>query len=126
MTKRAILDVCTLSAHLATQRALRFTFSPDLESGLTHISSAAECAADAMALQRLGRSATNNATRLCNVPNYQERHDRQAGSIHAKAQAILKPYGLTCTVGGDPRGYNLFVIGLPGNTLGGDQDGFGI
>lgn len=122
MSKRDIIAVTTLAAHLAQRTATFSTMGkPD-----TVMRSPACAATDAMALQRLGRSAANNATRLCNIPDYQERHDIIAGKLHAQAQAILKPYGLRCTVGGDPRGFCLFVVGLPGNTLGGDQDGYGI
>lgn len=124
MSKQDIINLTSLAAHLSAIEMLMTREAPD--EYMSRRFPAHHIAADAMKLQRLGRSASNNATRLCNIPNYQERHDINAGRIHAQATEILKKYDLKCTVEGDPRGFCLFIQGLPGNTLGGDEAGYGV
>lgn len=44
----------------------------------------------------------------------------------ASREACAALNGLSITIGGDPRGHCLHVVGLPGNSLGGDESGFGL
>lgn len=89
-------------------------------------------ACDARDLIRLGRRAETNATNLCNIPNYQETFDKRKRSIKLKAAVICGHYGLRAETAGDPRGYclRLFAVegspALRGNTMGGDESGYGI
>lgn len=73
--------------------------------------------ADAMALQRLARNIRHKARDI----------QRMAWGIYLrgmteKAEAVLKPYGLV----GELSAAGITVLGLPGNTLGGDESGFGV
>lgn len=118
MSKRDILTVCELAAHLMVA---------GLPPGVTaphH--SAPRCAADAMALQRLGarckRWAVNRHIRKQYWDGLEYRR------IGAEAEKILRPYGLTAKPKSYPMNERpgcLMINGLPGNT-GGDESGFGI
>lgn len=127
MSKRDIQNVTTLAAFLAARAVNMTPNSPTIQE-TTGLMGGAR-ARDAMALQRLGRSAHRNAERLCNGLEFMEDREKAEAQEHrilAKALEILKPYGLKAKVTGDPRGYCLKIMGLPGNTMGGDQDGFAI
>lgn len=131
MSKQQIMDVCTLAAHLAQRQPLRVNLG-ELPATALFDFSGNRCASDAMRLQKLGRRARNNETKRCNVPDYysEENHGCKYNGEQARMSALLReilaPYRLKGSVGGDPRGYCLHILGLPGNTLGGDEDGFGI
>lgn len=128
MSKRDILTVCTLAAHLALRDALT---TPGHSPVPCH-DAAGNYAADAMRLQRLGRRARNNETKRCNLRDYYSEEDHgckyngEQARMSLLLRDILTPYGLKGYVGGDPRGYCLHILGLPGNGMGGDQEGFGI
>lgn len=124
MSKRDIQNVTTLAAFLAARAVNMTPNSPTIQE-TTGLMGGAR-ARDAMALQRLGRSACTNAEHDCNGTKSPEKCEAQAARILSKASEILKPYGLKARVTGDPRGYCLKIMGLPGNTWGGDQDGFAI
>lgn len=112
MSKRDIQVVCELAAHLALKAPGRYPL-------------VGAYASDAMALQRLGRSARNMYARLAKDFRGVTIHNAlaQTERIEAEGNTLLKPYGLSCHVEQE----RVFVIdGLPGNTGGGDQDGFGI
>lgn len=63
-------------------------------------------------LQRIARQAVNSAVNLCNVPDYQERHDRKMESLRKHGYTIVEqlnkaaPMGsaYNLALGGDPRG----------------------
>jgi hypothetical protein len=86
----------------------------------------------ALKLCRFAAAAETNAVNLCNVPNYQARHDRKRDSIVKHAAPVAAIYGLSVQCGGDPRGYCLKLFAMPGkppvrgNTWGGDEDGYGV
>lgn len=113
MSKRDIQTVAELAGHLAV-RGTGVMFKPP------------KAAVDALKLQRLGRSASTNAVHWCNGTKDQAKCIAANVRYLAQATEILKPYGLKAKVGGDPRGYCLHILGLPGNTLGGDEEGYGI
>lgn len=135
MSKRDIQTVCTLAAHLAQRQEHIVTGIMEYED---YIKKPAECAADAMTLQRLGRRARNNEVKRCNVPGYYWedagdsrpskdcKYQAEFTRIALRVRELLKPYGLRASLGGDPRGCCLHVLGLPGNTWGGKEEGFGI
>lgn len=89
-------------------------------------------AGDTLRLLRLATAAQNQAIRLCNEGNYQETFDRKKASILKQVLILVFPYGLTATIGGDPRGSvtRLFSTRkrepLNGNTWGGNEDGYAI
>lgn len=113
MSKADIENVCTLAAHLVMH--------PHTPGNYPN---AAKATHDAMRLQRLGLRALRRAEKWCNVPDYEP--EPEGERIAKLAAEILAPYGLTAQVTGDPRGYCLKIMGLPGNTWGGDESGFGI
>lgn len=122
MSKRDIETVCCLAAHFALKSAVNLS-GPDGPL-------APRCAADAMTLQRLGRRARRNAAkRWIHPANRNTREEIQpyleeCQRIHREAQALLHPYGLGREVIVHRDG--LTIPGLPGNTLGGDDSGYGI
>lgn len=116
MSKRDIETVCTLAAHLAQVN------KPGSErNGLFCAWDAPRCAADAMRLQQLGRSARN----LLKSDADDQREMIWLQRISDQSREILLPYGLGAVVDYDTEPH-YFIIGLPGNTGGGDQEGFGI
>lgn len=83
MSRRDIVVVCELAAHLMVA---------GLPPGVTPPPHSAErVAADAMALQRLGRSARNAYKR-----QYEVSYDIEGACIRIRAQLdeVLKPYGM--------------------------------
>lgn len=115
MSRAEILDVCTLAAHLATITAQRDY--PTLRGA-----ACVDEAADAMKLQRLGRSARNVGKKWRNGLYTNDQHETAMQRLDRKVDEILTPYGLD----GRARDHGLRIVGLPGNTLGGDGEGFGI
>lgn len=90
-------------------------------------------------LRRYGRRADALAVRYCNGHVESDAYERATDKLGARVAATLAEYrALECyadrdpladvvaCVGGDPRGYCLKLRGLPGNTWGGDSEGFGI
>lgn len=117
-----------LAAHLAARGALPH-----------------HAAAIAEELGRIAKSASNAATAACNTQYGSDALERRTARNLKRATALLARYqgisiegahmapatikamrGLSVTIGGDPRGYCLHVLGLPGNGMGGDESGFGI
>lgn len=135
MSKRDIQTVCELAAHLALRDALS---TPGHSPTPCHIV-APMYASDAMRLQKLGARARrmyakNADWRSRGVPNYRGWGPAQAREedkrITEELLKVLNPYGLHATL---VDGYSeredslcLFILGLPGNTLSGDQEGFGV
>lgn len=120
MSKADIENVTALAAHLSLTWATRHYFQRP------KFMSASTAAQDAMKLQRLGRRATRNAERYCNITDYEPRYNQECTRILKAAAEILDTYDLVPKLSGDPRGYCLKIKGLPGNTWGGDEAGFGI
>lgn len=83
MSKQQIVAVCELAAHLMVSGLPPGIMAPH--------SSASRCAADAMRLQRLGRSARNAYKR-----QYEVSYDIEGACIRIRAQIdeVLKPYGM--------------------------------
>jgi hypothetical protein len=144
MSKQDIVNVCTLAAHLA----MRMSANVPAPTGRhdKHIGEylkpkvfPATAANLAMQLQRLGRRARSNEVRRSEGGDYYREvnglpapdcpYSKEAVRIGTLALEILQPFGLHASVGGEPRGFCLFIPGLPGNTLeadGPDSPGFGI
>ena len=87
---------------------------------------------DCLTLSRIAATATRHATNLCNVPNYQPIWDKKKRGLLIRANAVVRPYGCTAEIGGDPRGCCLKLFAEPetpelrGNTWGGNESGYGI
>lgn len=124
MTLNESQTVATLAAHLAARAINKTPNSPTLQDATGRLAGAR--AADAVKLWKLSTRARRDAERLCNIPNYQAAYDRSQQRILDSANEILSPYGLGVYVSGDPRGCCLHILGLPGNTLGGDSVGLGL
>lgn len=116
MSKADIENVTQLAAHLGAITA-RSHFAPQCTRGAAYA---------AMKLQRLGRRAIRNAERYCTIPNYEPYYNAECARILKAAAEILDKYDLVPKLSGEPRGYCLKIKGLPGNTWGGDEAGFGI
>lgn len=109
MSKRDVTVLCTLAAHL--QRACVSWQSEDFDPDYTP----AQCAADAMTLQRLGRRTRNLFKKLDTVWAYRlELGVQEKGRIEEAGNAVLRPYGLSCHVSGEYLGF--YIKGLPANT----------
>lgn len=128
MSKRDIQTVCTLAAHLAIEAKVLSLKDP------SRFREASQCAADAMALQRLGRSAMNALDRLSASEAGRALHAYTQEDLEwawqiviNKATEILSPYRLKAECRDEPfKPECLYILGLPGNTLGGEEDGYGI
>jgi hypothetical protein len=89
-------------------------------------------ARDADVLGAIGKRCNNLAVALCNGWIEQDVFDRRKEKLQAKANDVLKPYNVQpgkhifAKAGGDPRGFAFHIHGLPGNTWGGDESGFGV
>lgn len=97
-------------------------------------------AALAEELAAIGRSASRAATDACNTPHGYEALEKRTARNRKRAESVMARYrgegfatatvkamrGLSVKIGGDPRGYCLHIVGLPGNSWGGDSEGFGI
>lgn len=103
-------DILTLAAHLARK-------SPD---AAPHV-----IARDVAALSRLARTLQRYAERDCNY-GLTDAHECTRDRMSDQAAEIAQRYGLSVRTCGDPRGHSLRLIGLPGNSWGGDANGFGI
>lgn len=128
MSKRDITAVCTLAAHLA--QCLEFSDAPE-HAGETiggDYRDAARVAADAMKLQRLGKSAMKalDKAHTLKKPRYtQEQLDNHWQQIGEKAREVLTPYGLKAECRDEPFTPEcLYIIGLPANQT--DGEGFAI
>lgn len=64
-----------------------------------------------------------------------QRQESRVRNLREQASGLVDEYarwnegkfdGLALSFGGDPRGYVVHVRGLPGNTWGGDESGFGV
>src|SRR5690348_8451143 len=88
MSRREIVVVCELAAHLAYATFLQLD---DVTVAVKVTRTAADCASNAMALQRLGRSVWNSYQKAGQVS-----YDHEAVCIRnrAKADEILSSYGL--------------------------------
>lgn len=129
MSRREIIVVCELAAHLAQRGPSVYHYSPPYKTP-------GDCAADAMALQRLGRRAIRNSDRLADL-EIGKRHILPGGRIFGpddfgvekdrireEAAPIVAPYGLKAEIRDEPfQAECLYIIGLPPN---GDGPGFGI
>lgn len=75
-------------------------------------------------LQRIARQAKASATALCNVQDYQERHDRKIAQLRKAGASIVADLGagFGIALDGDPRGPCcwLKIPGVPGD--GWDRD----
>ena len=107
MSKRDIIAVCELAAHLA----LHSTYA-----ALGDVATRGpRAAADAMRLQRLGRRTRNLFKKLDAVWAYRlELGVQEKGRIEEAGNAVLQPYGLSCHVVGEYPGF--YIRGLPANT----------
>lgn len=83
-------------------------------------------AQDVKALATIGADSDAWGVHLCNGTREQDKYEKRMDGLKNRATTLLEPYGLEFTLGGDPRGYTFKIIGLPGNTLGGDEAGFGV
>ena len=119
MSKQDIETVVQLAAHLSRITAKQM---PELPGSFA--ARAARVAA--MQLQKLGRRAHRLAERDCNGTLTEAQHEQELERILSAVAVQLKPYALSANITGDPRGYCLKIMGLPGNTWGGDESGFGI
>ena len=123
MSKREIIAVTTLAAHLAQ----RMTNEPP-GYFVDHCSPKPEqCAADAMRLQRLGRSARNNDLRCQRGTVKLQAIEQQDRRIQENARRILEPYGLSPRLEANaaPKPC-LYIMGLPSNQPESTAEGFGI
>lgn len=88
-------------------------------------------AVDAGKLTNLAKKADLHATNLSNGYVTQEWYDEAQETIFTKANVLLQRYHLRAEVGGDPHGYCLKLFAtkgesLRGNTMGGDEAGWGV
>jgi hypothetical protein len=81
--------------------------------------------ADATAIHAHARKLSRFAETECNREVTDKELKRAAHSEQVILK-ILKEYGLSALFSGDPRGYVVKIQGLPGNTWGGDSEGFGV
>jgi len=114
MSRREIVAVCELAAHLALRDAKLAPLGP-----ATIHNKAGQFAQDAMTLQRLGRRARRHIEK-CDARQgiywgASVEHER----IERQGDQLLAPYGLTAKLGNT----GLCIIGLPSN---GDGEGFGV
>ena len=94
---------------------------------------AGKIAKDVEALARIGTRLKNHEERMCSYEGYYSSHidadgnDGLSERLEKKAADIAVAYGATVSIG-DPRGYVLHLhhAKLRGNTMGGDESGFGI
>lgn len=88
-------------------------------------------AEDVMLLSRMGAAAETIAVRLCNGDINQDQFEKRKGSIAKRLKEVEETYSVRFGIGGDPRGYVLKMYSqndkpIFGNTLGGDEEGYGI
>jgi hypothetical protein len=109
-------NTAELAAHLAQIDAE----SPGKETRAAHL-----IARDAEALASIARTLHRLAEQDCNT-GLNAAQDRMRDRLAKNAAEIAQRYGLTARTHGDPRGFGLYLRGLPGNTWGGDESGFGV
>jgi hypothetical protein len=81
---------------------------------------------DSSILAKLAKKATKAAEDYCNGDIESAKFDDLANALKSQAERVLQPWGLAAIVDSDPRGFCLRIKGLPGNTWGGDAEGFGV
>lgn len=116
MSKREIIAVTTLAAHLAKR------YQPRTDAAVENLP-ASRCAADALALQRLGRSAMRALDRYSDSeagasPGAYTERDLQERwrQIEEDADKVLRPYGLVAHCHDHPFIAECLCIGgLPDN-----------
>lgn len=127
MNRETTLNIARLAAYLAAQLTQQNGFSATGDFAYWSHGISTGAAKDALALHKLGNKARKLAEENCNGTLPELRYARLDGEILREATTILSPYkGLKASSGGDPRGYVFHIHGLPGNTLGGDEHGYGI
>lgn len=80
---------------------------------------------DAIEIHKLARHLTRYAEKDCNV-GLNDSDKRTVDRLEKRIAELLQACGLKANFSGDPRGYVVKVQGLPGNTWGGDSEGFGV
>lgn len=110
MDKNQVENLCQLTAHMAERRG---SITPTY-AALTAI----EIHGHARALSKLAEAECNTGLT--------KRQQAREEVLQKRIAVLLKTYGLRATFSGDPRGYVVKIVGLPGNTWGGDSEGFGV
>lgn len=110
MNSDQITNLCELTAYLAHR------------AGLRPLSAVAK---DAQAIHKDARRLTQLAENDCNR-GLDAAEDKEVTRREKRIAELLTQYGLTANFSGDPRGYVVKIVGLPGNTWGGDSEGFGV
>ena len=113
MSKRDIIAVCELAAHLAQNQR---TYDTGIGEFTEYVSKPEKCAADAMRLQRLGRRARNNAAKRWLDPGLRETvpgydvapYLEECARIGGEVARVVSPYGWHARD---------FVVGLDGITF---------
>lgn len=119
MKREQIENLCQLTAHLALSRA-----SPGGHGeGSRNLPNMA--AASALNIHKYARELSKLAELDCNQELTRSQRSRVV-VLETRTNVLLETYGLTATFSGDPRGYVVKILGLPGNTWGGDSEGFGV
>lgn len=85
---------------------------------------------DCQRLMKLARALEREAANLCNIPDYQQRYDRNHHRLCGKVREVIDGLGSSFNfkTSGDPRGYGLKLM-LPSgryNTFGGPEEGYGV
>lgn len=83
-------------------------------------------AADVLKFRRMASTAESLAMKQCNSADWNEADVAKRDRLRERGNELAKAYGLTVKVGGDPRGFTFKLIGLPGNSWGGDEEGYGL
>lgn len=85
-------------------------------------------AGDVLKLSTLGKRASSRAVRICNDSGYaSDAQKRDKDRILSRAAGVVSAYNLSVSADGDPRGCCLHIHGLGAwNTIGGEEDGWGL
>lgn len=111
MSRRDVETVATLAAHLATTHKSSGKYAPK---------SAAECASDALALQKLGARARRNAAKRWIEPDARQApgditpYMHECARVSREVERVLAPYGLY------PRDFTVGRMGVVFLTLPGE------
>jgi hypothetical protein len=86
---------------------------------------------DTMLICRIATSASTIAVALSNGWIEQDQFERKKERLLKRLEQFQEPYKVRFEIGGDPRGWVLRMFSttaqpIKGNTLGGDEDGYGI
>lgn len=84
---------------------------------------------DVLELHHCSQLSTSISNRQSSDSNYtNQRAGAARDRIRARLATIAKDYGIQIEVTTDPRanGLKLHGKGMPGNTMGGDEEGFGV